>query len=86
MQSTIPLVTIRRGVRGTKKSLVIAVTKKEAPRAVLRNRIRRRIRVACARITFAPAGAITIVGFKGVAQAPFAALVEEIEKKLRLYG
>ncbi|MFH0806637.1 MAG: ribonuclease P protein component [Candidatus Brennerbacteria bacterium] len=76
----------RRVPRGKKgRIVIITVSRKAAPLAVTRNRIRRRIRAGLAKAGITPKNAIMIVGTAQVAEAPFPRLVEEIKNVLHPY-
>lgn len=78
-----PLLRARSAPRGGKRALTISVSRKEAPRAVMRNRIRRRIRAAIAKVGAKPERPTMLIAGKRVASAPFGEIVEEIRRIFR---
>lgn len=78
-----PLVRIRAAPPHTERHFTIVVPKAQAPRAVARNRIRRRIRAALPRTDRIPYAPITIIASSRVLTVPFKELVEQLASAVK---
>lgn len=81
-----PLLRVRSAPRGSLRRMTIVVSAKEAPRAVERNRIRRRLRAALAEVGIPPSRPISLIGTASVKDAPFGALVESVRSAITSFN
>jgi ribonuclease P protein component len=76
---------VRNAPQKGKSALIISVSRKAAPHAVTRNRIRRRIRAALSKAGIKPKRPIMLVAEARAAEVPFLELLEEIRRTFRNY-